>query len=205
MSFFKSGDDDSLKETDSHKPTRKLDKKRSLFSDEPEGSHGLTRPMAAVPPQEKAEKSEEEASKTKVWRPSRKRHAETPPSPSEGPEGNPMDDPVVGWLVVVKGPGKGAFSPLGYGMNSMGRSPSNRVSLNYGDDEISRDNHATLTYDPRGRKYYIMPGGGQNLAYIDDQPVLVPAELILNQEISLGKTTMRFVPFCGERFDWQDI
>ena len=32
-----------------------------------------------------------------------------------------MDDPVVGWLVVVEGPGKGRAVQLGYGSNSLGR------------------------------------------------------------------------------------
>ncbi len=34
------------------------------------------------------------------------------------------EDPVVGWVVVIKGPGRGTSVPLGYGMNSIGRSGS---------------------------------------------------------------------------------
>lgn len=115
-----------------------------------------------------------------------------------------MDDPVVGWLVVVDGPGKGFSVTLGYGMNSIGRSASDRISLDYGDQQISRTSHAVVTYDPRGRKYFIQHGGGKNLTYMGDQPVLTPIELKGGEEIMLGETKLRFVPFCGKDFDWRD-
>ena len=115
-----------------------------------------------------------------------------------------MDDPVVGWLVVVDGPGKGFSVTLGYGMNSIGRSASDRIALDYGDQQISRTSHAVVTYDPRGRKYFIQHGGGKNLTYMGDQPVLTPVELKGGEEIMLGETKLRFVPFCGKDFDWRD-
>ena len=43
-------------------------------------------------------------------------------------------EPVAGWVVVVKGPGRGAFRPVYVGMNSVGRDPSQRVSLSFGDE-----------------------------------------------------------------------
>ena len=88
-----------------------------------------------------------------------------------------MDDPVVGWLVIVEGPGKGRAMQLGYGSNSIGRGETDRINLNFGDDQISRGGHATVTYDPRGRKFYVQHGGGTNLTYLNDQPVLTPIEL----------------------------
>lgn len=115
------------------------------------------------------------------------------------------DDPVVGWVVVVRGPGRGASLPLGYGMNGIGRSKTERVCLDFGDEQISRNQHAVITYDPRGRKYFVQHGGGKNLTYLgDEQPVLTPVELTGGEEITLGDTTLRFVPFCGKEFDWQD-
>jgi hypothetical protein len=115
-----------------------------------------------------------------------------------------MDDPVVGWLVVVDGPGKGISVTLGYGMNSIGRSPSDRIALDFGDQQISRTSHAIVTYDPRGRKYFVQHGGGKNLTYMGDQPVLTPVELKGGEEILLGETKLRFVAFCGKDFDWRD-
>jgi len=120
------------------------------------------------------------------------------------PVADAMSDPVVGWLVIVNGPGKGNALQLGYGMNSIGRGKTERVCLDFGDEDISRTQHALVTYDPRGRKFYVQHGGGQNLTYLGEQPLLVPDELLGNEEISLGQTTLRFVPLCGEDFDWQN-
>ena len=119
-------------------------------------------------------------------------------------ESRGMDDPVVGWLVIVEGPGKGRSVQLGYGSNSLGRGATDRVKLDFGDDQISRNGHAVVTYDPRGRKFYVQHGGGTNLTYLGDQPVLTPAELPPLSEIGIGNTVLRFVPFCGTEFDWQD-
>jgi hypothetical protein len=113
------------------------------------------------------------------------------------------EDPVVGWLVIVNGKGKTKVLTLGYGMNSIGRNPDERISINFGDEEISRSQHAIITYDPRGRKFYVQHGGGKNLTYLADQPLLVPMELKGGEEILIGQTTLRFVPLCGEDFDWQ--
>ena len=115
-----------------------------------------------------------------------------------------MDDPVVGWLAIVEGPGKGNAMQLGYGSNAIGRGETARVNLDFGDDQISRGGHAIVTYDPRGKKFYVQHGGGTNLTYLDDQPVLIPIELPALSHISIGNTVLRFVPLCGEKFDWQD-
>jgi len=111
-------------------------------------------------------------------------------------------EPVVGWLVVVDGPGKGMFVKLGYGMNSIGRANDERVSLDFGDDEISRNGHAMLTYDSKGKKFYIQHGGGTNLTYLGDTPVLQPHEIKGREIIGIGKTQLCFIPFCGSDFEW---
>ena len=115
-----------------------------------------------------------------------------------------MDDPVVGWLAIVEGPGKGNARQLGYGSNTIGRGETARINLDFGDDQISRGGHAIVSYDPRGKKFYVQHGGGTNLTYLNDQPVLIPIELPALSHISIGNTILRFVPLCGEEFDWQD-
>ncbi len=57
--------------------------------------------------------------------------------------------------------------------------------------------------DPRGKKFYVQQGSGTNLTYLNDQPVLTPTELSARNDITLGNTVVRFVPFCGQEFDWQ--
>lgn len=126
-------------------------------------------------------------------------------TPAPATEHDAMQDPVVGWLVIIGGPGQGRALALGYGRNSIARGPKARISLDFGDLEISRDEHAVLTYDPKGRRFYLQHGGGTNLTYLNEQPVLVPTELQGREIIWLGQTQLRFVPFCGEDFDWQSI
>ncbi|MEM1140769.1 MAG: FHA domain-containing protein [Pseudomonadota bacterium] len=125
--------------------------------------------------------------------------------PQTDPQTDPMTDPVVGWLVVVAGPGKGAFRPIGYGQNSIGRSPSQRICLDFGDTTVAREVHAMLTYEHKSRRFFIAPGTSANLTYVDgDEPVLAPREVASGAEISVGETMVRLVAFCGPGFDWQD-
>lgn len=130
--------------------------------------------------------------------------AHTSSSVDESASKDFMADPVVGWLVVVAGPGRGAHLRLGYGMNGIGRGAQSRVHLDFGDEEVSRSDHATLTYDPRGRKFYLQHGGGTNLTYLNNAPVLAPVEIQHGHRINLGNTELLFVAFCGEQFDWQE-
>lgn len=115
-----------------------------------------------------------------------------------------MADPTVGWLVVIDGPGKANVLRLGYGLNSIGRGEADRVRVDFGDQQISREQHAVVTYDPKGKKFYVTHGKGTNLTYLDEQPVLAPMELAERAIISIGVTQLLFVSLCGESFDWQD-
>lgn len=124
------------------------------------------------------------------------------PAGAVAPQNDPMKDPVVGWLVIISGPGQGNCVQLGRGMNSIGRGEGQRCRFDFGDAEISRNNHATVTYDARGRKFYLMHGGGQNLTYLGESPVLQPVLLNGGEVFSIGKTSVKFIPLCGPDFDW---
>ncbi len=148
-------------------------------------------------------------STTKVlWRPQREAAPFDPLQPTKVAQDD-SKDPVVGWLVIVRGNGRGSAVRLGYGMNTIGRDPSQRVSLNFGDEGISRLNHARLVYDPRARKFSIAPGDGVNLTYVSLKPghsdaLLAPTELMAGCSLLMGDTELKFVPLCGPEFDWQD-
>jgi hypothetical protein len=114
------------------------------------------------------------------------------------------NDPVAGWVVVVKGPGRGNYCPVFVGMNSVGRDANQRVSLSFGDDSISREEHAYITYDEEQRCFYLQHGGKSNLVRLGAHPVLSPTELKPNDLIRIGRTTLLFVPFCGADFSWTD-
>ncbi len=136
--------------------------------------------------------------KTVLVRPSSRQAGDGAPKPAED-----FDGPVVGWLVVVDGPGRGKSVTLGYGMNTIGRESGNRVCLPFGDTQISRVKHATLTYDPRSRKFFIQHGDSTNLTYVGEIPVLAPTLLNSGDLIRLGDSTVvKFIPLCGDDFNW---
>ena len=110
-------------------------------------------------------------------------------------------DPVVGWLVCVQGPDRGRDYRLHTERNFIGRAPTMAVAIT-GDDSISRENHAVLSYNPKKHSYRLAPGDSRGLVYLNDEEVLMPMELAPYDRIELGKTTLLFIPFCGERFNW---
>ena len=120
---------------------------------------------------------------------------------SESDEGG-EHDPVVGWVVVIAGPGRGRARRLGYGQNSVGRDKTERVPLDFGDAGISRSKHCYILYDPRKRQYLVRPGDGPNLTYLDGDVLADSRPLHAGQTIELGDTKLRFVPLCGSDFDW---
>ena len=119
-------------------------------------------------------------------------------------ENQALKDPVSGFLAVISGPGRGSVSMLHYGKNSIGRDVSQAIVLNHGDSRISRENHCTVTYDPVTRKFYLQQGEGNQLTYLEGQPVLAPTQLAAGNQIRLGDTVLRFVPLCGKDFDWTE-
>jgi hypothetical protein len=115
-----------------------------------------------------------------------------------------VSDPVVGWLVVVKGPGRGKALSLGYGFNSIGRDPSQRVRLDFGDSQISRLNHAKLFYDSKSRKFMMTLGESINPTYVRTEALLVPTEIKSGDRIVMGQTELLFTALCGENFEWSE-
>jgi hypothetical protein len=167
-------------------------------------------PRSAEPPRQPV--PEADPNVTQIYRPRRDPAAEAKPAaaaPGIDPKYRPatpgdptIADPVVGWLVVVDGPGRGASLPLGYGNNRIGRAKTENVSIDFGDEQISRENHATVTYDGKHHRFYVQQGASRNLVYVNDEPVMVPLELKGGEDLLLGQTKLRFVPFCGKDFDW---
>ena len=137
---------------------------------------------------------------TKIFRPGASSRVDG--STAESAKNKFAKEPVVGWLVVTEGPGRGQSLEVGYGMNSIGRDNSERISIDFGDEQISRKSHALLTYDTKGRKFYLQHGGGVNLTYVAEEPVLQTLELKGREVISIGDTKLTFVAFCGQDFEW---
>ncbi len=114
-----------------------------------------------------------------------------------------MSDPDVGYLVITKGPGRGKGVRLGLGQNTIGRGDGNRIKLDFGDPQITRDKHCVVTFEPKRRAFYIQNESGQNLTYVGDTVVLQPQELRPGETITIGGTELRFLPLCGPDFSWE--
>lgn len=110
-------------------------------------------------------------------------------------------EPIVGWLVCTKGVNKGRDYRLHKGRNFIGRAPQMDVFIQ-GDITVSRSAHAVVVYDPRSNVYLAQPGDSKELLYINDALVLNPTELKKGDKLSVGETTLMFVPLCEEDFHW---
>jgi hypothetical protein len=117
----------------------------------------------------------------------------------------PIFDPVVGWLVVISGPGKGNSRPVHNGNNAIGRSPRQRIPLDFGDDAISGEDQAYLRYDPADRTFLLIPNLAKaNLVSVNDKKPTSAVQLNAGDVIGMGRTKLLFAPLCGPHFDWSD-
>lgn len=112
------------------------------------------------------------------------------------------ETPVVGWLAVVDGPGKGHSRELTFGVNKVGQGSSNRVSLNFGDEKISEDDHFRVVYDDHERSFHIVPGQSMNLVRIAGKAVLTVQQIDAMAELEVGSTRLCFVPLCTTDWSW---
>lgn len=110
-------------------------------------------------------------------------------------------EPVVGWLVCTEGKFFGQSFHLKSGRNFIGRASSMDIVLG-GDMGVSRECHAIITYEPRGRIFFAQPGESRELFYLNDKVVLENIVLKAYDNLSIGNTTLMFIPCCGPEFTW---
>jgi FHA domain-containing protein len=115
-------------------------------------------------------------------------------------------DPVVGWLVIVGGAGMGSFRPIFEGNNTVGRASTQRIPLDFGDDSISSEEQAYIRYDSAARSFLFVPNLAKtNVVSINDKRPTGAVELHQMDVITIGRTQLVFVPFCGSEFDWAEL
>jgi hypothetical protein len=110
-------------------------------------------------------------------------------------------DPVVGWLICIHGPEKGKDYRIRNENNTVGRAQDMHICIS-GDDQISRERHTVITFEPQRNTFHLSPGEGRSLVYLNGEALLTHKELKPYDEILLGKTKLLFVPFCGDKFKW---
>lgn len=115
-------------------------------------------------------------------------------------------DPVVGWLVVIGGPGLGACRAIFEGNNSVGRDGKQRIPIDFGDDAISSEEQAFIRYDSVDRKFLLVPNLAKtNIVAVNERKPTGAVELAAMDLITMGRTQLVFVPFCGAEFDWAEL
>jgi hypothetical protein len=115
-------------------------------------------------------------------------------------------DPVVGWVVVVGGPGLGAHRPIFEGNNTVGRSATQRIPIDFGDDSISSEEQAYIRYDSSERSFLFVPNLSKtNVVSVNDKRPTGAVALSSMDVITMGRTQLVFIPFCGPEFDWSEL
>ena len=110
----------------------------------------------------------------------------------------------VGWMLVADGPGRGECFTLEAGMSQIGRGEDQAIQLDFGDNSISRTNHAAVVYDTDTHAFSIGHGGKKNVVRLNGQPVISNETLKAGDKIKIGETTLHFVPCCTEDFNWAE-
>lgn len=123
-------------------------------------------------------------------------------APNATPPADFLSNPVVGWLAIIAGPGRGEILPLGYGVNDMGRGAGARVRLDFGDATVTPDQQAAIIYTARSRRFYLQSVTAETR--LNGHLVRESVELTGGELLQLGQTRLRFVPLCGLDFDWRD-
>lgn len=115
-------------------------------------------------------------------------------------------DPVVGWLVVIGGAGLGEYRPIHEGNNAIGRAGSQRIPLDFGDTSISAEEQAYIRYDSVDRSFLFVPNLAKtNVVRLNDDKPTAAVKLRPMDVITMGRTQLVFVPFCGDEFDWSEL
>lgn len=111
--------------------------------------------------------------------------------------------PVVGWLVGLNGEVYGESFQLVSGKNFIGRGADMDVVL-HGDFSVSRNKHAIIVYDPKGKQFFLQPGESKELFYMNDDVVLDIKKMQHGDLLQIGETKLKFIALCGEDFTWEN-
>ena len=115
-------------------------------------------------------------------------------------------EPVVGWLVVIGGPGLGAYRPVFEGNNTLGRGKSQRIAIDFGDESISAEEQVYIRYDSSDKSFLLVPNLTKtNVVAVNDEKPTNAVSLQAMDVITIGRTQLVFVPFCGKEFDWSEL
>lgn len=132
----------------------------------------------------------------------------TPVSPVSTPKAEPAPgkgvfNPVVGWLVCIEGEDRGADYRIHSQYNYIGRASHMDICIP-SDTYISGERAAVLAYDNLEKVFFFSPGTGHNIVRVNGKVVMNAVQLNAFDKLTVGMTTLLFVPLCGDQFDWNE-
>ena len=108
--------------------------------------------------------------------------------------------------MVIGGPGLGAYRPIFEGNNTLGRADSQRIPINFGDESISSEEQVYIRYDSSDKNFLLVPNLTKtNVVAVNDEKPTAAVPLNAMDVITVGRTQLVFVPFCGSEFDWSEL
>ena len=112
-------------------------------------------------------------------------------------------DPVVGWLVCIDGPMRGADFRIHDGYNYIGREIGD-ICIR-GDGQISRERDSMLFFDSDDNSFTFGPHCGKNAVRVNGAKVKSSSvEVKAFDVLTVGTTNMLLVPLCGSQFNWSE-
>ena len=111
--------------------------------------------------------------------------------------------PVVGWLVCVQGEYQGQGFDIKSGQNYIGRAQNMNIALAR-EASVSRNRHAGIIFDPSKSIFHIQQGESSGLTYLNGELVMEHTQLSAYDKIKIGNAEFVFVPFCNDKFSWDE-
>ncbi len=112
-------------------------------------------------------------------------------------------EPVVGWLVCIKGEYFGQSFNLNTGNNTVGRAMNMDIPLPQ-EASVSRNKHCVITFEPQNQDFYLQQGESSGLTYLNDTLILMPTKMQEKDRLKLGQAEFLFIPFCKDGFNWNE-
>ena len=137
---------------------------------------------------------------------------------SRGTQPTPMNDPVpagvfdgapnapaaaraprpAGWLVIVEGPGEGAWYVLENGVSEIGAAEGQTIGLGFENSGIADQRHAAIVFEEAGGRFYIEAKDFR----LNGLAKTGTAQIRDGDVIALGNVSLKLVALTGPNFRW---
>lgn len=109
---------------------------------------------------------------------------------------------LAGWLVGIEGAHYGTIFEMGEKSYSIGAAPEMDIYLSQ-NSKLSRACQIRISYDSKQPGFVASAGEARELAYINDEAVLLPRKLKARDRIRVGDEVFLFISLCDTDFAWK--